>query len=206
MANLATGLLDPLGVETDRLVDEARRSVVVVSARHGHGAGIVWDGRGLIVTNDHVVGRDHSPTVELSDGNRLPATLIARDETVDLALLRVSPRQSLRAARIGDSAALRVGEIVLAVGHPRGVRGTATLGIVSAVGRALGAGPARHPILQADIVLAPGNSGGPLVNVRGEVIGIARMILSPGVALAVPSQVVTAFVNRAARQALRRAA
>ncbi|MBV9848728.1 MAG: trypsin-like peptidase domain-containing protein [Armatimonadetes bacterium] len=210
MTNIITGLVDPLGEETARLVEEMQRSVVVVYARDGHGAGVVWDRNGLIVTNDHVAPRGGDVTVELPDERRLRAAILARDRENDLALLHVDardlPLNGLPIASIGDSAALRVGEIVLAVGHPRGVRGTATLGIVSAGGGATWMGRAGRDVLQADIVLAPGNSGGPLINTRGEVVGIAHMILAPGIALAVPSRTVAVFVARHAAAALRRAA
>ncbi len=194
-----------MDVETARLVEDVRRSVVVVYSQTGHGAGVIWDKQGLVVTNDHVVARDGRVTVEAADGRRLGATVMARDRENDLALLQVR-ETGLVVARLGDSAALKVGEIVLAVGHPHGVRDTATLGIVSAPGRETWVGRARREVLQADIALAPGNSGGPLVNTRGEVVGIAAMILTPGIAVAVPSHVVARFVRLATHGPLRMAA
>jgi S1-C subfamily serine protease len=203
--NMLNFALSGVGADTARLLDGVRRSVVVVHSHGGHGAGVVWGDGGLIVTNDHVAPRTGRAVVDVADGRRLDAAVVARDRENDLALLQVRA-WDLTAAPVGDSAALRVGEIVLAVGHPHGVRDTATLGIVSAAGRGTWMGRARREVLQADIVLAPGNSGGPLVNTRGEVVGIAAMILAPGIAVAVPSHVVARFVRAATRGTLRMAA
>ena len=193
-----TALLSALAGLTGEAADviaALRRSVVLIQGRDGHGAGVVWSGDGLVVTNDHVVRGDRA-RVELADGRRLEARVTARDRDNDLALLRV-PARGLPAAPVGDSRGLRVGDLILAVGHPWGVRETATLGIVSGVGNATWMGRARRDLLQADVALAPGSSGGPLANVRGEVVGIASMILSPGIALAVPAHVAQAFAQRA---------
>jgi serine protease Do len=162
-------------VEAATLVEHLRQSVVLVEAGHGHGAGVIWDRAGLIVTGHHVVDRDRA-AVELGDGRRLVGVVVARDRENDLALLRV-PAEELPAAPIGDSLRLRVGELVLAVGHPMGVRGTATLGIISALGNTTWMGRVRRELLQADVDLAPGNSGGPLADSSGAVIGIASMII-----------------------------
>lgn len=206
--SIPTSLWRPFAIETFALVETIRSSIVLIHTRGGHGCGVIWDNDGLIITNDHVVGRG-PVEVELRDGRRLPAAVVARYAYNDLAALRVQA-YGLPAAPIGDSTALRVGEIILAVGHPLGVRDTATLGIVSAVGNATWMSTWREQsragqrkqeaseqreFLQADVALAPGNSGGPLTNAAGEVVGIASMILSPGIALAVPSHVVTCFVN-----------
>ena len=184
-----------LAAQTSELIHTLRRSVVLVHGGDGHGGGVVWDRHGLIVTNDHVVRGDKS-LIELNDGRRLDARTVARDRANDLALLRVSAGD-LPAAPVGDSRALQVGELILAVGHPWGVRETATLGIVSANGAGTWLGRTRRELLQADVALAPGNSGGPLANARGEVVGIASMVLSPGIALAVPAHVVRQFVAAA---------
>ncbi len=172
-----------------------RRSVVVVGAGDGHGSGVVWDSRGLVVTNAHVAtGRE--AWIETESGARFTAPVVARDRERDLALLRVRSGGTGEAfappaAPIGNSRVLRVGEWIVAVGNPHGVRGTATFGIISAAGGEQG-------WLQADVALAPGNSGGPLANVWGEVVGIASMMMSPGIALAVPSHLVQEFVREAA--------
>jgi serine protease Do len=182
----------PLAAEASALVEVLRRSVVLLRDGRGHGTGVIWARDGLIVTTDHVVMRD-TAEVELADGRRLPAMVVGRDAPNDLAALQVTAHD-LPAAAIGDSTALRVGELLMAIGHPFGVLGTATLGIVSAVGSTTWMGQARREILQADVSLAPGNSGGPLADTAGRVVGIASMILSPGIAIAVPSHVVNRFV------------
>src|SRR5690349_199110 len=113
--------MTPLMTETATWVESLQQSVVLVHDGGGHGSGVVWESDGLIVTNNHVVGHDHAH-VELADGRRLLARVIARDAINDLALLAV-PASGLPAARIGDARALRLGELILAVGHPFGVRG-----------------------------------------------------------------------------------
>src|SRR5260370_20318713 len=147
-----------LAREAAALVEKLRRSVVLVQSRHGHGSGLIWDSAGLIVTNHHVVGGDHAQ-VELSDGRRLSAAVVGRDLHNDLAALRVAA-SDLPAAAIGDATALRVGELIIAVGHPFGVRNAAALGIVSRTpsGRAATVRERRAPraLLQADVALAPG--------------------------------------------------
>jgi serine protease Do len=195
-------MMKNIQTEVARLVERLQPSVVWIESGRGHGSGLVWDGAGLIVTNDHVVAGDRA-RVELGDGRRLTACVVGRDPQNDLAAL-AAPAEDLSTpfrwvpAAIGDAVALRVGELIIAVGHPFGVRGTATLGIVSrALTRADHAGGrAQGPreLLQADVDLAPGNSGGPLVNAAGEVVGIASMVVGPGIALAVPSHVVRRFV------------
>ncbi|MBV9866131.1 MAG: trypsin-like peptidase domain-containing protein [Abitibacteriaceae bacterium] len=202
---LTHNLLAPFATETAALAENLAHSVVWVHGGHGHGAGVIWQSDGLIMTNDHVVARDRV-TVELEEGRRLAATVIARNPDYDLAALHVA-ESNLPAAPIGDAKVLRVGELIMAVGHPFGVKSTATLGIVSAVGGATWLGSGRNSgrrfaasatpkreWLQADVALAPGNSGGPLADTSGRVVGIASMILSPGIALAVPSHIVSRFV------------
>ena len=145
------------------------------------GAGVVWHPDGLILTNAHVARGDVS--VVLGDGRARPARLVARDPARDLAALVVDAR-GLPAAEIGESSALRVGELVLAVGHPFGLARALSAGLVHAVdGR----------VIQADLQLAPGNSGGPLADARGQVVGLNAMIVG-GLAIAVPSEVARAFV------------
>ena len=189
----------PMEQEAEALVANLRRSVVLVSSKHGHGSGVIWSDTGLIVTNDHVVSR-HRVGVELQDGRQLEATVLARDSENDLAVLQVAERD-LPAIKRGDSTALRVGELVVAVGNPFGVVGTATLGIISATGAETWMGRMRRERLQADVMLAPGNSGGPLANMEGGVVGIASMIVSPGIALAIPTHLVDRFVAQAIRRA-----
>lgn len=197
MALLLSALVG-VAAETTERIENLRRSVVVVRARSGHGAGVIWNRPGMIVTNDHVAPGDRA-VVELADGRQMEARVTARDRENDLALLRV-PALDLPAAPTGDSQNLRVGELILAVGHPWGVRETATLGIVSATGPGTWLGQTRRDLLQVDVKLAPGNSGGPLADAQGRVVGIASMVMSPGIALAVPSHIVERFVASAARQ------
>ncbi len=200
---LSLAALAGVTAQTTELIETLRRSVVLVRGRDGHGAGVVWERHGLIVTNDHVVRGDRA-VVELADGRHLEARVTARDRENDLALLRVSARD-LPAAPVGDARNLRVGELILAVGHPWGVRETATLGIVSATGPGTWMGRTRRDLLQADVRLAPGNSGGPLADAGGRVVGIASMVMSPGVALAVPSHIVERFMQSARAREYQRA-
>jgi serine protease Do len=159
----------------------------------GQGSGFIIDPAGYVVTNQHVIGRASAVKVELSDGRVLSAKVIGADPQTDLALLKVEAGDApLPAVRFGDSDAVRVGEAVLAMGNPFGLGGTASTGILSARGRQIGAGP-YDDFLQTDAAVNPGNSGGPLFNTAGEVIGITTAIFSPsgvnaGVGFAVPSK------------------
>jgi serine protease Do len=205
MSIVAANTFAPLAAEAALVVEALRRSVVLVQDGRGHGSGLIWESDGLIVTNDHVVAHDRAH-VELTSGQRYTAAVVARDPHNDLALLRV-PASGLPAPPFGDSAALCVGELIIAVGNPFGVRGTASLGIVSAAGSQTWMGPCpasgnpperqgQRELLQADVSLAPGSSGGPLADASGAVVGIASMVLSPGIAVAVPMHVVRRFVAR----------
>lgn len=188
-----------------------QRSLVVVhNGRQGAGAGVIWRQGGYIVTNHHVVANHRGPfsgrvstnsfSVTLPDGRELPARVIAREPELDLALLQVEA-QGLAPALVADSRGLQVGQMVLAVGHPWGQVGVVTAGIVSGLGNAetgqLRRPPRTVPIIRSDVILAPGNSGGPLVNAVGGVVGINTMIVGGDLGVAIPSQVVDAFVARA---------
>jgi len=161
------------------------------------GSGVIWRSDGLIVTSAHVVGgarlTHHGLQVVLPDTRRLPATVLEWDRNLDLALLRVETH-GLPAAQVGDSNRLRPGELVLAVGHPFGLSAAVVTGVVHA---APARGAAGRRWVQADLRLAPGNSGGPLADAAGRVVGINAMIAGR-LALAVPSQVVETFVTRSA--------
>ena len=174
------------------IAEKLRRSTVHVGAgRRGHGSGTIVKSDGVIVTNAHVAA--FGPVdVQLWDGTSVPAELISRDPGRDLAVLRVS-QSGLPAATIADSDALRVGELVIAIGNPFGFIGALTTGVVHAVGRVPGLGPMKW--IQADARLAPGNSGGPLADARGHVIGINTMIAG-GLGLAVPSNTVSRLLNQ----------
>lgn len=173
------------------VAEKLRRSTVHVSAgRRGRGSGIIVKPEGVIVTNAHVAA--FSPIeVQLWDGTRERADLLSRDAGRDLAILRVS-RSGLPAATLADSDRLRVGELVIAIGNPFGFIGALTTGVVHAIGRVPGLGPMRW--VQADVRLAPGNSGGPLADAQGRIIGINTMIAG-GVGLAVPSNAALRLLN-----------
>ncbi len=174
-----------------------QRSVVVVQdGQRGAGAGVVWRAGGYIVTNHHVVAGG-KPHVSLPDGSQLPARLVAQDPEIDLALLQVD-KPNLPPVPVADSRRLRVGQVVLAVGHPWGQRGFVTGGIISSLGEAPTRGPRRSvPIIRSDVTLAPGNSGGPLANATGGVIGINTLVVGGDLGVAIPSHLVEAFVAQA---------
>ena len=170
-----------------RLAERVCGVVAEVRTRGGGaGAGTVWRSDGTIVTNHHVVPRDEGE-VTLPDGRKLPARIVARDPRNDLAVLKVEAT-GLTAAVAGDARGLRVGELVLAVGHPFGLRCAVSAGVVSAALGQLGPDGGRE-LIRADVLLGPGNSGGPLVDARGRVVGINAMVAG-GMALAVPSHLV----------------
>ncbi len=164
-------------------------TVQILGPGAGMGSGVVWGSDGLIVTNAHVLRRQgRHATVVLSSGHRFEGRLLARDAAADLAALGIDA-SALPTAELGDSEAVRVGELVIAVGNPLGLDGALTTGVVHAAGR----GPARSPFIAADLALAPGNSGGPLADARGRVIGINAMVAG-GLALAIPSRAVQRFL------------
>jgi serine protease Do len=182
------------------VVERVQMGVVEVRTRGaGAGAGTIWRPEGTIVTNHHVVPGDRAQ-VTLADGRAFPARVTARDPYDDLAVLEIDANGgALPALVAGDARALRAGELVLAVGHPFGVRGAVTVGIVN---RALGSGQPNgrgrrdggRELLRADVLLGPGNSGGPLVDARGRVVGINAMVHG-GLALAVPVHVAERLIG-----------
>jgi serine protease Do len=177
------------------LVQQVLPSLVVVRGhRFGAGSGIVWDSNGLILTNNHVVGR-RTPIVLLQDDREYESKLVARDPDVDLALLSIDAAglTPLRPASVSP----RVGEMVFAFGHPWGQRNTVTRGIVSALVSAQNRRGETLPIVRSDAPLAPGNSGGPLVNALGEVIGINAMIIGGDQSVSIASSVAVDFVKKA---------
>lgn len=182
----------PLGAQLSLVTESLRRSTVHVRSGHGGaGSGVIWQSDGLIVTNAHVV-RHRQPAIELADGRELVAEVRAVDPERDLAALQVSATD-LPAAPVGDSSRLRVGQLVLAVGNPLGLSGALSLGIIHAMGV-----ERNHRWVQADVRLAPGNSGGPLADALGRVIGINSMIAG-GLGLAVPSNEVRSFLGERPR-------
>jgi serine protease Do len=167
----------PNWVEIAKAVKPA---VVNVNARRdigrGMGSGFIINPDGYVVTNNHVVEDAESIRLKLSDGREFDAKVVGRDPKTDLALLKVDAK-GLPVIPLGDSAALQVGEPVMAIGNPFGLEQTVTTGIVSATGRVIGAGP-YDDFVQTDAPINPGNSGGPLVNARGQVVGINSVIFS----------------------------
>lgn len=157
----------------------------------GAGSGFVIDSEGYIVTNHHVVSDTEKIVVTFTDGRQLDATIVGQDPKTDLALLKVDSDEPLPFVQFGDSSEARVGEWVLAIGNPFGLGGTATAGIISARGRDIQSGP-YDDYLQIDAPINRGNSGGPVFNTRGEVIGINTAIFSPnggsiGIGFAIPA-------------------
>jgi serine protease Do len=181
------------------IAERLRRSTAQVFAgdNRAGGSGVVWNADGVILTNAHVI-RDTSMHVQLWDGRRVPATIESRDPRRDLARLRISA-SGLEPVTAGDSSVLRPGELVMAVGSPLGFAGALSTGVVHSIGPLAGMG--RQTWIRADVRLAPGNSGGPLANAQGQVIGINTAIVN-GLGIAVPSSAALEFVRRGARPSL----
>jgi serine protease Do len=164
------------------------------------GSGFIIDPSGVVVTNNHVISEADEVHVILNDGTRLKAEVIGRDQKVDLAVLKVKSDKPLKAVNFGDSEKLRLGEWVIAIGNPFMLGGTVTAGIVSARNRDINSGPYDNYI-QTDASINRGNSGGPLFNLEGEVIGVNTAIISPsggsiGIGFAVPSKTVVAVIDQ----------
>jgi serine protease Do len=164
------------------------------------GSGFIIDPSGIVVTNSHVISEADEVSVILNDGTTLKAEVIGRDQKTDLALLKVTPTKPLKAVKFGDSDKLRLGEWVIAIGNPFSLGGTVTAGIVSARNRDIQSGPYDNYI-QTDASINRGNSGGPLFNLNGEVIGVNTAIISPsggsiGIGFAVPSKTVVPVVDQ----------
>ncbi len=184
-----------LNAEMSAVIERVRHSLVEIYNGHGGvGAGTIWHAEGLIVTNAHVVGRQRLQ-VTLPDGRTLPARLLAHDAALDLAALRVDAAD-LPTIQLGRSRRLQPGQWVIAMGHPWGVSGAVTAGII------IGMGP--HPegillgrdLIQVNLPLRPGHSGGPLVDARGRLIGINTMMNGPEVGLAVPVHEAKRFLRQ----------
>jgi len=178
------------------VVERVRRSLVQIgNARHGVGAGTIWHPDGLLVTNAHVI-RHHAPQVTLADGRTLLARVLAADAARDLAALSVATGDLLAIAR-SASWPPRPGQWVLALGHPWGVLGAVTAGVVIDVGVPLERPRFQGELIQTSLHLRPGHSGSPLVDVHGCLLGINTMMAGPDVGLAVPLPEVTAFLRQA---------
>nr|WP_259735588.1 trypsin-like peptidase domain-containing protein [Synechococcus sp. CS-1329] len=157
------------------------------SRERGQGSGVVIDASGLVLTNAHVVERVDLVEVTLADGRQLDGTVVGADPVTDLAVVRIEAPKDLKAAPMGNSEALEVGDWAIALGSPYGLERTVTLGIVSSLHRninSLGFADKRLDLIQTDAAINPGNSGGPLINAAGEVIGINTLVRSgPGAGL-----------------------
>ncbi|MFB3909752.1 MAG: S1C family serine protease [Candidatus Eisenbacteria bacterium] len=167
--------------------------------RSGLGSGVLVRPDGYLVTNAHVVRGATRVRVGLFDGRSLPGTVSGRDARNDLAIVKIESEGELPVAELGDSRALKVGQLVIAIGNPLGFRWTATAGVVSALGRALRAGPGwvLEGLIQTDASINPGNSGGPLVDANGKLIGINTAVISgaQGIGFAVPSAIVRTVIE-----------
>ncbi len=164
------------------------------------GSGFVIDPAGYVVTNNHVIEGADDIEVVFPNGTKLKATLIGTDTKTDLSVLKVEPKAPLKAVPFGDSRRMRIGDWVMAIGNPFGLGGSVTLGIISARGRNINAGPYDN-FIQTDAAINKGNSGGPLFNMRGEVIGINTAIISPsggsiGIGFAVPTEIAENVVHQ----------
>src|SRR6266487_1937619 len=164
------------------------------------GSGFIIDASGIVVTNNHVISDADEINVILNDGAKLKAEIIGRDQKTDIALLRVKPDRPLKAVKFGDSDKLRLGEWVIAIGNPFSLGGSVTAGIVSARNRDINSGPYDNYI-QTDAAINRGNSGGPLFNLDGEVVGVNTAIISTsggsiGIGFAVPSKTVVAVIDQ----------
>jgi S1-C subfamily serine protease len=194
-------LLDAYSEAVVAVVDAVGPAVVGVQARRagdrrreGSGSGVILASDGYILTNSHVVHGASELEVSLTDGRRLPASLTGDDPASDLAVIRAAG-QGLPSARFGESARLRVGQLVIGIGNPFGFQSTVSAGVVSALGRSLRSTTGRliDNIIQTDVALNPGNSGGPLVDSRGFVVGVNTAIfaMAQGISFAIPVDTAT---------------
>jgi serine protease Do len=173
------------------IAEQLRRSTVLIdSGGRGAGSGVIWSSDGVVVTNAHVV-RGSRVDVQLWDGRELEAAIRSRDPRRDLAKLHINAA-NLPAASAADSSEVRPGELAIAIGNPMGFVGALATGVIHAVGPLRGLG--RQAWVQADVRLAPGNSGGPLANAHGQIVGINTMVAG-NLALAIPSNAVRDFLS-----------
>ena len=185
------------------IYNQTRNSVVLIQTNTGTGSGWVYDAEGHIITNNHVVEDATTIQVTFQTGSILDADLIGRDPYSDMAVIKVeAPQGLLHPLEVGISSELLVGETAIAIGNPFGLANTMTVGVISAVGRQMDAtgGYVIVDVIQTDAAINPGNSGGPLLNIKGEVIGMNTAIISrsadfSGIGFAIPSDTITREVN-----------
>jgi serine protease Do len=189
-------ILHSINSELSTIIDQARRSLVQVrSGRRGTGAGTILHTDGLVVTNAHVI-QGKSPEITLWDGRSFRGRVLASDKKVDLAVISVKPG-SLPALELGNGTDLKSGQWVVALGHPWGVRGATTAGMVISVGQPVEGTRYSGDLIQVGLHLRPGHSGGPMVDGHGRLVGINTMIAGPYVGLAVPIQTIKRFLKGA---------
>src|SRR6266481_3652631 len=166
--------------------------------QRGLGSGVIFDKRGLLLTNFHVIKGADEIVVRLSDKREYRGQVVGTDPKTDLAVIRIQPDHDLTVAALGNSDALRVGEWAIAIGNPFGLAQTVTVGVISATGRADVGIASYENFIQTDASINPGNSGGPLVNLKGEIIGINTAIVATGqgIGFAIPANMAKRIVNQ----------
>ncbi len=190
-------VLAELNEEMAFLVDHVKASLVEVRDGHGGGAaGTVWHPDGLVVTNAHIIGRGSRASVTLPDGRRCRTSVLAVDRERDLAALSIEAG-GLRPIALGDSRTLRPGQFVMALGHPWGVKGVATAGVIMTAAPEYLRISYEQDLVAVNVPLRPGNSGGPLVDVDGRLVGINTMMTGRDTGLAIPVHVAKAFLREA---------